>query len=381
MIDSYTSSSNESWFTRIKNAIVGVLIGIIIFIASFPVLFLNEGRAVKTAQSLAEGAKSVVSISSDKVDSGNEKKLVHLTGLAETKETLTDPVFNVSEEKAIKLIRRVEMYQWKETKKSKSKKQTGGGTKTETTYSYNKVWSDDVINSNNFNKSQQYRNPSKKPYSGEVEAAKEVTLGGFTLSASLIDKIITESPVRVSADTLPAELKNNLTVSNNKYYLGDNPSSPQIGDTRISFEVVKPEKVSIISRQIGNTFEPYKTKAGDTIERLEIGEVSADTMFKNALEENNLWTWIVRAIGFLLMLVGLNLIFGPIAVLADVIPFIGNLVGGGIFLSSLFVSLILSSLTISIAWIFYRPLIGILLLVIGGGIGFGIMMLIKKKKS
>lgn len=381
MSDSYSTSSHESWFTRIKNAIVGVLIGIIMFIASFPVLFWNEGRAVRTAQSFAEGSKSVISVNADKVDSSNEKKLIHLTGLAATKETLTDSIFKVSEKNAIKLIRHVEMYQWKEHKKSETRKQTGGSKKTVTTYTYDKAWSDDLINSSNFNQSQGHQNPSLMPYSGEEKHAKDVTLGAFTLSTSLIDKITSTSPVQLSADTLPAELKNKLEISSNYYYLGDNPSSPQIGDTRISFEVVKPVKVSIISRQIGNTFEPYQTKAGDVIERLETGEFSADSMFKHAQEENYVWTWILRVVGFILMLIGLNLIFAPFAVFADVIPFIGSLIGGGIFLSSLFVSLILSSITISIAWIVYRPLIGILLIIAGCVTGFAVMMLIKKKNN
>ncbi len=380
MRDSYSTSSNESWFTRIKNAIVGVLIGIIMFIASFPVLFWNEGRAVRTAQSLAEGSKSVISVSSDKVDSGNEQKLVHLTGLATTKETLTDSIFNVSEKDAIKLIRHVEMYQWKEHKKSESRKQVGGNKKTVTTYSYDRVWSDDVINSRNFNQSQGHQNPSQMPYSGEEKQANNVTLGTFTLSKSLVNAITGRTPVQISADTLPADVKNKLELSSNYYYLGDNPSNPQVGDTRISFEVVKPVTVSIIARQKGKTFEPYQTKAGNAIERLEMGEVSADGMFKHAQEENTVWTWILRAVGFILMLIGLNLIFAPIAVFADVIPFIGSLIGGGIFLSSLFVSLILSSITISVAWIFYRPLIGVLLIAGGCVAGFAIMMFIKKKK-
>ena len=381
MRDSYSTSGNESWFTRIKNAIVGVLIGIIMFIASFPVLFWNEGRAVRTAQSLAEGSKSVISVGSDKVDSGNEQKLVHLTGLATTKETLTDSIFNVSEKDAIKLIRHVEMYQWKEHKKSESRKQIGGSKKTVTTYSYDRAWSDDVINSRNFNQSQGHQNPSQMPYSGEEKQANNVTLGAFTLSKSLVNAITGRTPVQISADTLPADLKNKLELSSNYYYLGDNPSNPQIGDTRISFEVVKPVTVSIIARQTGKTFEPYQTKAGDAIERLEMGEVSADGMFKHAREENTFWTWILRAVGFILMLIGLNLIFAPIAVFADVIPFIGSLIGGGIFLSSLFVSLILSSITISVAWLFYRPLIGILLIAGGCVTGFAVMMLIKRKNN
>ena len=39
----------------------------------------NEGRAVRTAESLEEGAGAVVSVPADAVDPGNEGKLVHVS--------------------------------------------------------------------------------------------------------------------------------------------------------------------------------------------------------------------------------------------------------------------------------------------------------------
>ena len=116
----YTTTTKQSYGNRVSKSFKGIGSGILLFIIGTVLLFWNEGRAVRTAQSLAEGSKSVISVSSDKVDSGNEQKLVHLTGLATTKETLKDSIFNVSEKNAIKLIRHVEMYQWKEHKKSES---------------------------------------------------------------------------------------------------------------------------------------------------------------------------------------------------------------------------------------------------------------------
>ena len=94
--DSFTEVSSESWFSRIGGAIKGVLVGIVLFVLAFPVLFWNEGRAVQTAKSLAEGAKAVVVISADKVDNTNDGKLVHLTAKAETEQTLDDPAFGIS---------------------------------------------------------------------------------------------------------------------------------------------------------------------------------------------------------------------------------------------------------------------------------------------
>ncbi len=52
--DSYTEVSSRGWFSRIVGALVGIPIGLLLFLASFVVLFWNEGRSVRTARSLPE---------------------------------------------------------------------------------------------------------------------------------------------------------------------------------------------------------------------------------------------------------------------------------------------------------------------------------------
>ena len=61
---------------------------------------------------------------------------------------------------------------------------------------------------------------------------------------------------------------------------------------------------------------------------------------------------------------GFNFILGPLSVLADVIPLIGNIVGGVTFVVSLVMATGLSSLVAAIAWVFFRPMVGIPLLVV-----------------
>ena len=91
-----TEITSQSWFGRIGESIKSFLVGILFFLGSFPLLFLNEGRAVRTEKSLHEGAGAVVSVGSDRVDPANNQKLVHMTGKASTGETLTDPDFLIA---------------------------------------------------------------------------------------------------------------------------------------------------------------------------------------------------------------------------------------------------------------------------------------------
>ena len=46
--DTFTEVTSRSWISRIGQSIVGVLIGLVMVIASIVVLFWNEGRAIQT---------------------------------------------------------------------------------------------------------------------------------------------------------------------------------------------------------------------------------------------------------------------------------------------------------------------------------------------
>ena len=124
MSDTYTEVTSKSWFSRLAESIKSVLIGFLLFLVAFPVLFWNEGRAVQTARSLEEGAGLVVSIPAGTADKGNDGKLVHTTGDATTTETLRDPEFGVSAQ-AIRLLRTVEMYQWVQHEKTETRQKLG----------------------------------------------------------------------------------------------------------------------------------------------------------------------------------------------------------------------------------------------------------------
>jgi hypothetical protein len=373
--DQFTEVTSQSWFGRIGNAIKGIVVGLILFVISFPVLFWNEGRAVKTYQSLREGGKVVVSIAADRVDPANAGKLVHLTGKAETAETLKDPVFGVSA-KALKLKSVVEMYQWEETKSSSTHKKLGGGSETVTTYKYNRVWSERLNDSSAFKQPAEHQNPATMPYQTTEWVAQSVKLGAFELSAPLVGKITNYTPLAVSDGTpIPAMVQGKAKVSGGGFYIGSDPASPKLGDVRVTFKTVNPAEVSVIARQINNTFEPYQAKAGRAIELLQMGTMSAESMFQTAQRENQILTWILRAVGFVLMAVGLGLILNPLSVIADLIPFVGSLVSIGTGTLAFLAAFMLTLVTVAIAWIAYRPVLGVGLIVVA----VGAMLLIRKK--
>ena len=74
--------------------------------------------------------------------------------------------------------------------------------------------------------------------------------------------------------------------------------------------------------------------------------------------------------GILLTIVGFYLLFQPVIQVLNWIPFVGWLLGGVVafaaIIFSLIVGTVISCLVIALAWVFYRPLIGVLLLVLMG---------------
>lgn len=372
--ESYTEITTKSWGARIADSIKSVLLGVILFLASFVVLWWNEGRAVRTSEGLKEGLSQVISVNPDAINEANDGKLIHISGIIITQDTLRDNEFNIKAN-ALKLKRDVEMYQWVEEEKETKEKQIGGSEKTTTTYEYLKKWVDIVVNSDDFKVKEGHSNPSGFPYSPYTISASEAKIGAFILSSDLISQINEFTPY--SLNNFDSQSHRNARMVNEgngnhgdgiiqKIYIGKGePANPEIGDVKVSFKTVNSgNRYSIIAKQIKNTFEPFTSKSGISIQMVSPGVVSAEQMFSSAQKGNTITTWILRLIGFLMMFGGISLIFKPLVVLADVLPFLGNLLNLGLSLFSGVVSFGLSLITIALAWIFYRPALGITLLVI-----------------
>lgn len=381
MSDSFSVVSSESWLSRIGSSIKGVLVGLLLFIVSFPLLFWNEGRAVTTARSLEEGAGAVISVPADRVDPSHEGKLVHVAGDATTSEVLTDSDFGVSVS-AIRLDRTVEMYQWDEDKRTEKRKKLGGGSETVTTYNYEKRWASRLIDSRDFKRPEGHENPSRMPFEGQTLYAKQVKLGAFTLSREQLQKLGGEEALKVDGAAAPRTAGGlPVSVDQGVLYLGEGAGSPKVGSVRVSFNVIRPGPVSVVAQQAGSSFASYQTKAGDSLLLVDEGTRSAAEMFKSAETANTALTWVLRVVGFFLMFAGLAMVFKPISVVADVVPFIGSALGVGLGVFSFLIAAPLSLVTIAVAWFFYRPLLGIVLLVLAGAGIFGLVSLSKKRKA
>ncbi|MDA7868430.1 TMEM43 family protein, partial [bacterium] len=259
-------------------------------------------------------------------------------------------------------------------KKSEKRKKFGGGEETVTTYTYEKKWVRELVDSSKFKESG-HDNVVARKYQSGASQARTVTLGAFQLSDGLISQMSWDEPY--SLQKLPdGWTEKEGSLSEGVFFTGK-PGSPQIGDEKVSFALTRPDDVSVMGVQTGNSFTAFESEVGKTKLLLYQGLLSAEEVVAGEEQKAKILRWALRGGGVLIMFFGLLLILKPLSVLADVLPFLGSLVGGVSALIAFLLSIAISFVVIAISWIFFRPLLGIGLL----AVAIVCLVAIKKKMS
>ena len=422
----YQEQRTTGYGTRVGNSFKAIGSGILLFCIGTALLWWNEGRTVKMEKMLDEvGGNYVEMENPNKKDASLDGELICGTALATTEDSLSDAQFGVGA-KAIALHRKVEYYQWVESSEEKSEDKLGGKEVTTTTYTYSKKWVSTPVESSEF-KDPAYQNKNTVLTTVEEsdQYAENVSFGAYKLNETLIHRISSSEglDLAISEDLLkdldknaqvayerfygtkkaaskaveqPAEtavlsdsakavadslkavndsiIKNAVNKKDFEYvhqagnvlYFGRVPGSPEVGDVRVTFEKVVPAKVTVMAVVDGDSFKPYKAKNGKRFQTLVMGKRSGDDIIEADKEANNMWLWLLRGVGVLLVIGGLKGIFGFLETILKVVPFIANIFGWGVGVVCTIIGVAWSLIVIAIAWLFYRPILGITLLVIAG---------------
>ena len=422
----YQEQKTTGYGTRVGNSFKAIGSGLIMFCIGTALLWWNEGRTVKTEKMLDEvGGNYVEMENPNKKDASLDGELICGTALATTEDSLSDAQFGVGA-KAIALHRKVEYYQWVESSEEKSEDKLGGKEVTTTTYTYSKKWVSTPVESSEF-KDPAYQNKNTVLTTVEEsdQYAENVSFGAYKLNETLIHRIsssegldlaisedllkdldknaqvayerfygtkktaskaieqpaetaILSDSAKAVADSLKAVndsiIKNAVNKKDFEYvhqagnvlYFGRVPGSPEVGDVRVTFEKVVPAKVTVMAVVDGDSFKPYKAENGKRFQTLVMGKRSGDDIIEADKEANNMWLWLLRGVGVLLVIGGLKGIFGFLETILKVVPFIANIFGWGVGVVCTIIGVAWSLIVIAIAWLFYRPILGITLLVIAG---------------
>jgi len=367
MSDDFTEVSTQGYFSRLGGSIVGVLFGILLLPLSVVLLYWNEGRAVDSALALDHGAKAVLEAPANKIDPALDGKLVHVSGGLILGTSAKDPVFGVTGHGLVRLRRTVQMYQWVEDKHSESHESVGGSKTTETTYSYRQEWSSQALNSSTFKHPEGHQNPALPVREASFDGS-DVKLGVYRLDGAILNELSDFQPFTPEAAT---PVPDGYQRQGDTFYRGSgNGASPAVGDVKVGFSAISVEPLSVVAGLSGDMLSGYRDTTGYSLLLVQPGVAPAEALFKAKKQEESTWTWILRGVGTVTMLIGAMLIGRPIAMMLAFLPFLEGIAEAGIFLIALTITLPLALLTIAVAWIAHRPLIG------GGLIAAAILLFI-----
>jgi hypothetical protein len=374
--NSITETTTTGWLSRMGSSLVGVLIGIVLLPCAIFLLSWNEGRAVTAATGLKRGLSTIVEVSADTVNPQNNLKLVYLNGILSGATPAVDPWNKLSANGLLRLQRRVEMYQWLERESETTSNNIGGSQTTQKTYTYSLGWAETAVNSAQFKVPAGHQNPAM-PLKSQTFDANPVKIGAFTLDKSLVQDLTNFEPLETLTQA-PAGYR----VLGNLVYKGVNPDQPVLGDVRVTYSAIAAQTYSIAAQQNNSTLTIYQDAKNDyKIALIEPGVVSAQKLFADQASTEKMITWACRIGGFLLLLIGFNLIMGPLAILVAFLPFLQGLVGAGTFFIALGLAIPITLITIAIAWIASRPLIGGGILLLAVAAAWMIRSVAIKKKA
>ncbi|HOO77707.1 MAG TPA: TMEM43 family protein [bacterium] len=402
MADQFTEVTRTGYGSNIVASFKGMAFGVLLFLASFVVLWISEGRT-----NWGSVARESVPTDAGSPPSAGEGTFISISGPLTTEALTGDPEF-LRPGPYVSLQRVVEMYAWKEESQSRTEKKIGGGSETTTTYTYSREWTENPADSSDFKhpeghfnpapavESRSFLAPSAKIGAYDIVPGEIVLPGGSSLSlgdellvprpetAAVAWTVSEESatpPVSPSPAAVPSPspaLSGQGPRFDGRYvYLGTGSgSAPRVGDLRVSFLALPSGTgVTAFGAVRGTGIGPwyrngeerfFRALAGDRVQAL-----------SQLTTEYRVTTWILRAVGFLCMWIGLCMVVAPISAILDVLPFLGGLTRGVLSLVLLLVSLVLSFLVVIVAKIFHNPVALVVLLLAAGA---GAVILIRRAR-
>lgn len=438
------TTSHQSWFSKMAFAIAAAAAGVFLIIFSITLLWENEHNAAKLESVISIGESECISLTSTEADS-DKCRLVHCHGgNAKALEAVADERCEAlfASTGVLRLRTTVEAYQWVEHSETTNEKDRfGGGTTSTTRYTYEKRWSVLVIDSNHFNQGT-FRNflmLADFDLGVRSMTCGKVACGQFMLPPDLVEQLQNfEDGAAVFGSTISRGSASFQKGTDCYYYYPQRTgalSEPEVGDMRMSVEIVKDGPVTVLGLSIATeepstcTFLPYRAVSrgflcGITEEELEMrlrregrmtseelfakekvscpgplsclfcccllplnlvslifasmstpqiyalfpGDVDRKACFDRVRMKASVMKWVIRAVGWALLFIGLSLIFEPFTTFLDIVPLLGpslSWLGGSIvFLVAFIVSAAVASLLISAAYMLYHPFIGLAYLIV-----------------
>lgn len=220
-------------------------------------------------------------------------KLVLAVGAPRVEAPARDAQFGVAAE-APALVRRVEMFQWNETR--------FGGQR-----NYEMDWFDHPIDSSTFNKPNGHSNPGAFPIGPARFDSPAVVVAGFKLDPSLVHMIDGTEPFVPDLSRLPGNMAATFQPHDGMLVTSTDIARPQIGDLRISWLQIAPRELTVFARDQDGTLVPARNPEGDPIAQVLLGKLSLTDVLTDAPQPPH-FKWARRVLAVLLAWAGVALL-------------------------------------------------------------------------
>lgn len=364
------ATPNQSWGQKLMSSIKGILTGLLLFIGSFIVIYINEGSV-----DFSKIAATAITIDATKANTEHEGKLVTTSGSLVTTEKLGDTYLQPGN--YIALSRTVEMYAWDE--------ETNHDEDTGTTYSYNKVWTSSPEDSSKFSVQKDHENP-KMPFENASFRVSGARIGNYEIDIPRIQlpplKNVALTPENAILGGIELDEEEDeeyyenfadipATVEQGQYLFKGfgTYETPEIGDIKISYTAFDSSAdVTVFGKLNGNKISPHIGKKNSKLYR--IFEGTADEGIAQMKSEYTTSKWLFRGLGFLLMWIGLSMILGPISATLNFIPVIGALSRSVIALITFVISLVLTTVVVWLSMLLHNIWAILVVIVLALGTGY-----------
>ncbi|KAJ8920944.1 hypothetical protein NQ315_015737 [Exocentrus adspersus] len=333
-------------------------IGLGLFATGVWLLTWNEGRAVHHAYSLDETYNNAIVLNPyDKIQPELDGRVVYISGNLVVDEPLTEPDYGISIQ-AVKLKRRVQMYQWVEERTPRDDDETSAGSYNSINdYYYVTEWRDKLVDSSSFYIRHNHENPKEIPLKSVTDIAPLVRVGNLQVGNDIKHKF--NEYIEVTSDERPEnrDVKLHMGI----YYHCEDIWNPEVGDIRVQFYYAGAagEPVTIIAKQESGVLVPYTTSKGHNIALLRHGSLNINQMFSAEHYDAKMETWKLRGVGVFVLYAASVCLAKLLKIIVRQTPILSNIVSGeASSFGNMVLAVSLSLLVIATAWMFYRPMLG-----------------------
>jgi len=356
------------------------LVAVALVLLGLGVLVGDELFALNRADDALESGRAVVSVAAEQVDPQNEGRLVHITGQLATREVLVDNVFHVSVS-ALRLVRHVSMYQWREEQVEREVHEDGG-TRRVSEPRYAGAWSATPIDSGDFEQEEGHENP-EFPAEDQTFVATRPEVGAFAVPAQLLDEVRgleSHTPDAAAAGAVSLAGKSGR-IWDDSIYVGQDPAQPHVGDLRVRFERTPFTPVTVVGAQRGSEIATWTAPSGRELPpHLNLGSEDADDAASDITDVNTPLTWALRTLGWLLVWLGLWLILRR-AMGTERFVRLSRMLEAGAIVPALALATPLCVLVVGGLWTAHRPVMGGLLLTLGAVLSIFGVWLVRRRLS